>query len=117
MDDGSSIFMITALIVLIMLSAFFSASETAYSSLNMIRLKSRAEDGDKQAAKVLVLAERYDSLLSTILIGNNIVNIGASSLATVLFSRLLGNAAPHAGPRGPCPLRQGYWLPLRRMYK
>ena len=43
MDDGSSIFMITALIVLIMLSAFFSASETAYSSLNMIRLKSRAE--------------------------------------------------------------------------
>lgn len=84
--------MITALIVLIMLSAFFSASETAYSSLNMIRLKSRAEDGDKQAAKVLTLAERYDSLLSTILIGNNIVNIGASSLATVLFSRLLGNA-------------------------
>ena len=81
MDDGSSIFMITALIVLIMLSAFFSASETAYSSLNMIRLKSRAEDGDKQAAKVLALAERYDSLLSTILIGNNIVNIGASSLA------------------------------------
>ena len=80
MDDGSSIFMITALIVLIMLSAFFSASETAYSSLNMIRLKSRAEDGDKQAAKVLALAERYDSLLSTILIGNNIVNIGASSL-------------------------------------
>ena len=59
--------MITALIVLIMLSAFFSASETAYSSLNMIRLKSRAEDGDKQAAKVLTLAERYDSLLSTIL--------------------------------------------------
>ena len=58
----------------------------------MIRLKSRAEDGDKQAAKVLALAERYDSLLSTILIGNNIVNIGASSLATVLFSRLLGNA-------------------------
>ena len=47
MDDGSSIFMITALIVLIMLSAFFSASETAYSSLNMIRLKSRAEDGEQ----------------------------------------------------------------------
>ena len=92
MDDGSSIFMIAALIVLIMLSGFFSASETAYSSLNMIRLKSRAEDGDRQAAKVLALAERYDSLLSTILIGNNIVNIGASSLATVLFSRLLGNA-------------------------
>ena len=100
--------MITALIVLIMLSAFFSASETAYSSLNMIRLKSRAEDGDKQAAKVLALAERYDSLLSTILIGNNIVNIGASSLATVLrssfraASRRLGGvvAASAAGVSG-----------------
>ena len=91
MDDGSSIFMITALIVLIMLSAFFSASETAYSSLNMIRLKSRAEDGDKQAAKVLALAERYDSLLSTILIGNNIVNISASSLSTIVVTRAFGD--------------------------
>ena len=92
MDDGSSIFMITALIVLIMLSAFFSASETAYSSLNMIRLKSRAEDGDKQAAKVLALAERYDSLLSTILIGNNIVNLTASSLTTAFVIGVCGNA-------------------------
>ena len=55
--------MITALIVLIMLSAFFSASETAYSSLNMIRLKSRAEDGDKQAAKVLATDMRLNMAL------------------------------------------------------
>ena len=90
MDDGS-IFMIVALVILIGMSAFFSAAETAYNSLNQIRLKSKADDGDRQAAKVLGLAQRYDSLLSTILIGNNIVNIGASSLATVLFSRLVGN--------------------------
>ena len=83
--------MIVALVILIGMSAFFSAAETAYNSLNQIRLKSKADDGDRQAAKVLGLAQRYDSLLSTILIGNNIVNIGASSLATVLFSRLVGN--------------------------
>ena len=79
MDDGST-FMIVALIVLIGLSAFFSAAETAYNSLNEIRLKSKADDGDEKAAHTLALVERYDSLLSTILIGNNIVNIGASSL-------------------------------------
>ena len=89
MDDGST-FMIVALIVLIGLSAFFSAAETAYNSLNEIRLKSKADDGDEKAAHTLALVERYDSLLSTILIGNNIVNIGASSLATVLFTRLVG---------------------------
>ena len=83
--------MIVALVILIGMSAFFSAAETAYNSLNQIRLKSKADDGDRQAAKVLGLVQRYDSLLSTILIGNNIVNIGASSLATVLFSRLVGN--------------------------
>ena len=74
MDDGS-IFMIVALVILIGMSAFFSAAETAYNSLNQIRLKSKADDGDRQAAKVLGLVQRYDSLLSTILIGNNIVNM------------------------------------------
>ena len=66
MDDGS-IFMIVALIILIGLSAFFSAAETAYNSLNEIRLRSKAEDGDAKAAHTLALVERYDSLLSTIL--------------------------------------------------
>ena len=90
MDDGS-ITMVAAILVLIALSAFFSASETAFSSLNQIRLKSRADAGDKQAARVLALAQRYDSLLSTILIGNNIVNISTSSLATVLFCKLIND--------------------------
>jgi CBS domain containing-hemolysin-like protein len=86
MDDGS-ITMLVALIVLIFLSAFFSASETAFSSLNLIRLKSRAEDGEEDVALVLRLAEQYDNVLSTILIGNNIVNIAAASIATILFTR------------------------------
>ncbi|MCI2047377.1 MAG: hemolysin family protein [Faecalibacterium sp.] len=89
MDDGS-ITMLVALIFLIVLSAFFSASETAYSSLNDIRLKSRADAGDSQAARVLALSQKFDSLLSTILIGNNVVNIAAASVGTVFFSRLLG---------------------------
>ena len=89
MDDGS-ITLLAALIILVAFSAFFSASETAFSSLNQIRLKSRAEDGDKAAARVLAMSEQYDKLLSTILIGNNIVNIGAASIATVLFTKALG---------------------------
>ena len=79
-----------ALVVLVVFSAFFSASETAFSSLNQIRLKSRAEDGDNSAARVLAMAEKYDKLLSTILIGNNIVNIAAASIGTILFTQMLG---------------------------
>ena len=79
-----------ALVILVGFSAFFSASETAFSSLNQIRLKSRAEDGDSSAARVLAMAEQYDKLLSTILIGNNIVNIGAASIGTILFTQMLG---------------------------
>ena len=79
-----------ALVILVGFSAFFSASETAFSSLKQIRLKSRAEDGDSSAARVLAMAEQYDKLLSTILIGNNIVNIAAASIGTILFTRMLG---------------------------
>ena len=89
MGDGS-ITLLVALIVLIAFSAFFSASETAFSSLNQIRLKSRAEEGDTSAARVLAMAEKYDKLLSSILIGNNIVNIAAASIGTVLFTKCLG---------------------------
>ena len=88
MDDGS-LTVLVALVILVAFSAFFSASETAFSSLNQIRLKSRAEDGDPSAARVLAMSEQYDKLLSTILIGNNIVNIAAASIGTVLFTRLL----------------------------
>ncbi len=82
MDEHSTA-QIIALVCLISMSAFFSASETAFSSLNRIRLKNRANNGSTRAARTLALADRYDALLSTILIGNNIVNIAASSIATV----------------------------------
>ena len=89
--DSNSLILILILIVLIALSALFSATETAYSSMNRIRLRSRAEDGDKKAERVLAVSEDFDRLLSTILIGNNIVNIGAAAMATVLFTRLAGD--------------------------
>lgn len=83
--SGDNVTMIVILVVLIAISAFFSASETAYTSLNRIRLKSKADGGDKRAASTLRLVDKYDKLLSTLLVGNNIVNISASSLATVFF--------------------------------
>lgn len=79
-------------LVLITLSAFFSATETAYSSLNRARLKSLADRGQKRAADTLALADRYDELLSTILVGNNIVNIALASVGAVMFVRWLGDA-------------------------
>lgn len=82
---------LTIIIISILLSAYFSATETAFSSLNRIRIKNMAEKGNKRACLVLKLSENYDSLLSTILIGNNIVNIASASLATVLFVKLLGD--------------------------
>ena len=89
MDDGSMTRWVT-LVILVAFSAFFSASETAFSSLNQIRLKSRADDGDRTAARVLAMSEQYDKLLSTILIGNNIVNIAAASIGTIIFTKMLG---------------------------
>ena len=77
--------MIVALVVLVAMSAYFSATETAFTSLNRIRLRSRADDGDVRAAKALEMAEEYDKLLSTILIGNNIVYNAATTIGAVLF--------------------------------
>lgn len=82
---------LAAMVLLVALSAFFSASETAFSSLNRIRLKNKANNGHPKAARTLELADRYDALLSTILIGNNIVNIAAASIATVLCVRFWGD--------------------------
>ena len=81
------------LIILLCLSAFFSATETALTGANRIRLKNQAEGGDKKAALALKLIGDYDSALSTLLIANNIVNILASSLTTVFFINLLGASA------------------------
>lgn len=82
---------IILIIILLAFSAFFSSSETAFTSVNKIRLKSQAEQGNKRAAQTLSLSEKFDSLISTILIGNNVVNIGMTSVATVLFLRLFPN--------------------------
>ncbi len=91
MTTGSWV-QIVCLVLLILFSAFFSASETAFTSLNKIRLKTIADDGNKKAAKAYKMAENYDKLLSTILVGNNIVNITASSVATVLFIKLINES-------------------------
>ncbi len=88
MDSDSST-KIIFLIVCLILSAFFSAAESAYTAVNKIRLKNLASEGNKRAAVALNLSENYNSLLSTILVGNNIVNIAASSVATILFIKLL----------------------------
>ena len=81
---GTDIVSWVIIICCIMMSAYFSATETAFSSLNRIRMKNMAEKGSKRAKLVLKLSENYDSLLSTILIGNNIVNITCTSLVTIL---------------------------------
>lgn len=90
--ENDSVSLIIILFCIIM-SAYFSATETAFSSLNRIRIKNMAEKGNRRASLVLHLSENYDSLLSTILIGNNIVNIACASLATVLFVNMLGEDA------------------------
>ncbi len=89
--DQNTVMQLAAMVLLVALSAFFSASETAFSSLNRIRLKNKANNGHPKAARTLELADRYDALLSTILIGNNIVNIAAASIATVLCVRFWGD--------------------------
>lgn len=80
------------IVVCLIISAFFSASEMAFSSLNRVRIKSMAEQGDSKAQMVLKMLDKYDDLLSTILVGNNVVNILCSSMATVLFIALVGEA-------------------------
>ena len=85
---------LAAIVICVMLSAFFSATETAFSSLNKTRLKVLAEKGNKRAQLTLNLADNYDKLISTILIGNNVVNIAASAIATIFFVSLLGSIGP-----------------------
>ncbi len=86
-DDAISSILIIA--VLLLFSAYFSATETAFSSLNRTRLRAMAEKGNSKAALALSLAEKYDQLLSSILVGNNVGNIAMSSISTLLFVRLM----------------------------
>ena len=82
---------ITGLALCLCLSAFFSASEMAYSSCNEVRLEHLRDDGNRRAAVALRLTERFDDTLSAVLIGNNLVNIAASSLGSVLVILLTGS--------------------------
>lgn len=84
LPDGSTLTFIL-MFVLVALSAFFSATETAYTSFNRTKMKNLAAEGNKRAASALKLSESYDKVLSTILVGNNIVNIALTSIATVWF--------------------------------
>ena len=88
--DSSSGLSYLLVVICVALSAFFSGSETALTSVNKIRLKNMAENGNQKAEKTLRIAENYESMISTVLIGNNIVNIASASLATVIFTVLLG---------------------------
>ena len=83
--------LLAALLVCVALSAFFSSSETAFSAVSRVKLKTMCQDGDKRAALALRLAEDYDRLLTTILVGNNVVNIAGTSIAIVLFTAWAGN--------------------------
>lgn len=83
-----------AILLLMLLSAFFAATETAFTSINRIKIKNMANDGNHKARRVVHLSEKYDDLLSTILIANNVVNIAATAIATVLFIDLYGDYGP-----------------------
>ena len=83
--------MIITIIILVLCSSFFSATETAFNCANRIRLKNLANDGDDRASKVLDVLDDYDKFISTVLIGNNIVNILLATIATVLFTQIFGS--------------------------
>ena len=85
------IWYLVIIVICVIMSAYFSATETAFSTFNKIRLKTMAEKGNKRAERAIKLSENYDSLISTILIGNNIVNILSASLGTLFFTGLLVN--------------------------
>ena len=85
MDGDSSITMLIVMLILVALSAFFSGTETAFSSYNKIKMKSLASSEDRRAHLILDIEENYDKLITTILIGNNIVNITLTTVSTLFF--------------------------------
>lgn len=96
-DGNNPLMDIALIIILIALSAFFSASETALSSANKIRLRSMADNGSKGAERALKVIKKYDKTITTILIGNNIVNIATSSIATLLTIAIMNNINEGSG--------------------
>ena len=91
MGDLSIVGYLIGILICVVFSGYFSASETAFTTINRIRLKTLAEDGDAGAKLVLKVSENYDKMLTTILIGNNIVNIASASMATLIFAALLAD--------------------------
>ena len=90
--ETSDVAQLIIIIVLIFLSGFFSSAETAFSTLNRVRMRNLEEEGSKKAARVNKILESYSKMLSAILIGNNIVNLSASSLTTAFVIGVCGNA-------------------------
>jgi len=94
--DGDSISTLIVMLILIFLSAFFSGTETAFSSYNKIKMKSLAAADDAKADLILRIEENYDKLITTVLIGNNIVNIALTTISTLFFMHLLKNLEENA---------------------
>lgn len=107
--DASDAIQVLILIFLIACSAFFSSSETAMTTVSKIRVRNLAEGGDRRAILLSRLIEEPGKMLSAILIGNNIVNISASSLATILATKWLGSAGAGYIYRCPDPDHSGIW--------
>ena len=89
--DSSEVIQLLFVVVLLLLSAFFSSAETALTTSNKLRLKGLADEGDKRAQRVLDITNDSGKMLSAILIGNNIVNLSASSIATALAIKVFGS--------------------------
>ena len=89
--DNSDLWKIVLVIIMMVFSALFSSTETAYSSVNKLRLKNYEAQGNKKASKALRLANKFDEVLTAVLIGNNIVNIATSSVSTLLFVSIFGS--------------------------
>lgn len=90
MDDGIPIGLIILFVLCLLGSFYFSGTEMAFSSVSRIRMRTRADEGDKRAKCVLSILDQFDAALTTILIGNNIVNIGAATIATIVATGLWG---------------------------
>lgn len=91
--DTTGVIQLTVLVILVALSAFFSSAETALSTVNKIRIRALAEEGNSRAATVEKILDRYSKMISAVLIGNNIVNLSASSLATTFAIKMWGSYA------------------------
>ena len=92
-DPDSIILSVIFIVILVLFSGYFSATETAFTSVNRTKLKLKAQDGNKAAKNALYLLDRYDKVISAILVGNNLVNITLSVLFNNLFETIIPNAA------------------------